>query len=202
MRVSGRKYIPLIEGEIYGFKIGIDTKINLWEHSRELNYDKLKGEYLIGIGVGFTKAQQIRELIKEKNENLLFEEKLELFKFLIDKCGDDYVEFTTLSKEFLKNIDNWGRVEIPSEIIRKTVLLVAKKRLQRALDKINKFNHEEFRLKLIIEYREINSLLPDLRTRKKRGIINTEEYQQEKIRIESKLLDWLKMRENQHTISK
>jgi hypothetical protein len=189
--MTGRRYIPLIQGEIYGLEIGIDTEMNLWEHSRKLNHEELDGNYLIGFGVGFTKAQQIRERIKEGNLNISFEEKLDLFKFLLNKYGKDYVRFTNISKEFLRNIDNWANTTIPIGIINETILLLNEKKLQRALNRIDKFNYEEFRLRLITEYEEIKLVLPNLREKNKSDEINSDKYKEGKVELEHRLLDFL-----------
>jgi len=186
------KYIPLIQGEIYGLEIGIDSELNLWEHSRKLNYDELNGEYLIGIGVGFTKAQQIRKRLKQENEHLSFENKIKYFKYLIQKHAKKYGNFKDISNRFLENIDNWNKEEIPKEICDEVYLLLEQKKIQRAVNKIYDFNYEEFRLKSIIEYEEINSLLPQIRERKKKEEINSEESKRGKSEIANRLRKWIK----------
>ena len=186
------KYIPLIRGEIYGLQIGIDTELNLWEHSQKINYDEIEGEYLIGIGVGFTKAQQIRERIKLKNENLSFEDKVKYFKFLIQTHANRYNIFEEVSNKFLENIDEWGKEEIPEEICNEVNSLLIENKIQRAIDRIYDFNYAEFRLKSIIEYEKMTILLPQLRDQKKKGEINSEESKRGKVEIENQLRNWVK----------
>lgn len=188
------KYIPLIRGEIYGLEIGIDTGINLWEHSRKLNYDEIEGEYLIGIGVGFTKAQQIREILKQKETDLTFEEKVQLYKYLILKHAKRYASFKKISDNFMKHIENWGKKEIPMQIENEVYQLLKDKKIQRAIDQIYNFNYDEFRLKLITEFEEIKSMLPELREKKKKGEINSDESEKGKIDIENRLREWIKKR--------
>lgn len=190
----GGKYIPLIEGEIYGFEIGIDTELILWEHTRKLDYEKLEGEYLVGIGVGFTKAQQVRVCLKEHHKNLTFEEKLTLYKFLVEKYLKDYQTFINISKDFLANIDHWKVTKTPIEVCEEVEYFLHQENLQRALDSIDKYNYEKYRLKLITEYEEIKFLLPNLRSRKQRQEIDTITYQKEKAEIKQKLQEWLRQR--------
>ncbi|MHA7059516.1 hypothetical protein ACWGOQ_0019985 [Aquimarina sp. M1] len=189
------EYIPLIQGEIYGLEIGIATKMSLWEHSKNLNYNEIKGEYLIGIGVGFTKAQQIRGKLKQIKSSLGFEEMVKLYKHLILKHIHRYGEFNEISDNFIKNIDNWAKEKIPEQIKKEVDLLLKDKKIQRAMDKVNKFNYEEFRLKSITEFDEIKSLLPALRAQKKKGEINSIESKKEKINIENSLREWIKKNE-------
>jgi len=189
-------YIPLIKGEIHGLKIGIDTELNLWEHSRKLNYDEIEGEYLIGIGVGFTKAQQIREILNQKKTDLTFEEKVKLYKYLILKHAKRYGEFKEISDNFVEHLDNWGKAEIPNQIEMEVYQLLNEEKIQRAIDRIYDFNYDEFRLKSIAEFEEIKSLLPELREKKKRGKINSNESEKEKIEIENLLREWIVKRKN------
>lgn len=190
----GGKYIPLIRGEIYGLEIGIDTEMNLWEHSRKLNYDEIEGEYLIGIGVGFTKAQQIREILKQKKTDLTFEEKVKLYKYLILKHAKRYGDFKEISDNFIEHVDNWGKAEIPNQIEIEVHQLLKENKIQRAVDRIYDFNYDEFRLKSITEYEEMKSLLPELREKKKKGKINSIESKKGKIEIENRLKEWIKKR--------
>lgn len=196
------KYIPLIRGEIYGLEIGIDTEINLWEHSRKLNYDEIEGEYLIGIGVGFTKAQQIRGILKQRETTLKFEEKVKLYKFLILKHAKRYAGFKEISDNFIKHIENWGKTEVPKQIENEVYQLLKDKKIQRAIDRIYNFNYDEFRLKLITEFEEIKSMLPELREKKKKGKINSDESEKGKNEIENRLREWIKKRKKtEHNIA-
>ena len=190
----GGKYIPLIKGEIYGLQIGIDTEMNLWEHSRKLDFEKLGGEYLIGIGVGFTKAQQIRERLRETEEDLSFEERLKLYKYLIETHGGRYGEFMEMSRHFVENVNNWGNKIMPREIAEKVFHHLKNQKIQRAVDEINTFNYENYRLELITQYKEIKNLLPKLREAKQKGQIDSIEYRKRKAEIESRLMDWVNRR--------
>lgn len=188
------KYIPLIRGEVYGLKIGIDTELNLWEHSKKLDYDKLDKEYLIGIGVGFTKAQQIREKLKQNNENLSFENKVRYFKYFIQKHASRYASFHKESNKFLEHIDNWDKDEIPVEVSSEVQMLLKEHKIQRAVDRIYNFNYEEYRLKSVTEFDNIKSLLPKLREQNKKGEITLERYNRGKVEIKNQLEEWIKRR--------
>lgn len=192
----GGMYSPLIHGEIDGLKIGIDTTtMTLWEHSKALDFNELGGEYLIGFGVGFAKAQHIREKLQVSGHNLDFEEKVRLYKYLVTTHADNYGPFVKMSRAFLDNIDSWGNEIIPVKVREEVLSLLKEQKLQRAIDKIDQFNYEHFRMALIIKYSELKTLLPKLRERKKKNQINAQQYQILKRDIENRLIAWIDKRE-------
>lgn len=188
------KYIPLIKGEIHGFEIGVDTQLPLRDHCENLKSSKLSEEYLVGFGVGYTKAQLIRQQLKSSSDRLNFQEKERLFKFITVKHIGKYGKFQELSKKFLDNIDNWDQEEIPEKIHREVNELLKAKKTQRAIDKVYNFNYSEHRIQLIIDYEEIKSMLPKLRYQKERGEIDSKGRERGLIEIEKLLQDWLSKR--------
>ena len=105
---------------------------------------------------------------------------------------DRYDTFKESSNKFIENIDEWDKEEIPKEICNEVKNLLKEKKIQRAIDRIYEFNYEQFRLKSIIEYQKMTILLPQLRDKKRKGEINSEDSKRGKIEIENHLINWIK----------
>lgn len=184
-------FIPLVEGEIQGYKTGIDTDWILWEHIRHFDYQKQEGEYWVGFGVGFTKAQQARTILLTKNKSLSYNKKQLLYRHVMDLYLDDFIRFYKYAEEYLKNIEKWGLRSIPKSVCREVDELLRLKKLQRAIETIYVFNHREHRLESIMEYQEIMKVLPTLRKLKKSGKIDSTESENRKRQLENQLRQWI-----------
>ena len=184
-------FIPLIEGEIFGFRIGIKTDLLLWEHCQQLAMEKMDNEYLVGIGVGFTKAQSVRIQLKKKNNKLTFERKQELYEFIVNKYLEEFIRFYEISNGYLDHIELWGERGIPLKICNEVDSLLGDGKIQRAIDKVNRFYTEQFRLEGLIAFQDVYTSLGKLREKKKKGEISTGEYAIKRQKIELSLRSWI-----------
>ena len=69
-----------------------------------------------------------------------------------------------------------------------------KKKIQRAINRVYDFNHEEFRLKSIIEFAPVKFSLWDIRNQKRLSEINIEQLRKGKNRIGNNLIKWIEKR--------
>lgn len=187
----GGYYIPLIQGEIYGFQIGLLTDLMLWEHTRKLDYSKRKGEWLVGYGVGFTKGQNIRNQIKEHSiiENLDSNTRAVLF---LQKRIFNYGDFQKELNVYLKNIKNWHVSKIENNSIINANKLLLENKLQRSLDFIANYYTENFKLVTLMKFYPLQNQLSIIRMAKQKQEIDNESYLVQKQEIQSKFEKWLK----------
>lgn len=187
----GGKYADIIQGEIEGLKTGINTDIKLWKYCQGLKSEDYSRDYFVGIGVGFTKAQYIRDRLREENLSMSFERKLDLFRYLLANHWNRLDKWAKLSAKFIKNINHWGDEKIPNRVVEGVNQLLRSGKTQRALDGMLSVLYEESRLELLVGFDKIRVLLPQLRGRKRRKEIDSEEYLREKIKITEKLVQWM-----------
>lgn len=195
---NGYRMFPNILGEIEGLKKGIDTDLMLWEHVRKMDTKKLDAEYLVGFGVGFEKSQNIRRQIESNKSELSFEEKLELFKRVINEHVDNYLYYARWSNDLLGKIDNWGDSKLPKAIVNKSLDFLDKKLIQRAIDNIYYHYYGNQNLKAVFEFGKIKQVLIDIREQKKRQKIDVLESQKRKIELENQLREWIEKKEKEN----
>lgn len=186
----GGYYIPLIQGEIYGFKIGLLTDFMLWEHTRKLDYTKRKGEWLVGYGVGFAKGQNIRNYIKENSKEENFEIHIKAVLFL-QKQIPNYGNFKNKLDEYIKNIDNWQHSKIELTTISQANQLLLEGKLQRSLNLISDYYKSNYMLITQMSFYLLENQLSKIRVAKQKQEIDSRNYLIQKAEIETKLKNWL-----------
>lgn len=187
----GGYYVPLVQGEIEGFKIGITSDIMLWEHLRSLDYSKHEGEWLVGYGFGFQLGKNIRQQIKDNSIPKEFETKIKGILFLQNRIYN-YGKFHDKLKVYLQHLSNWNEIQVPKQVIEKSKKLLSEKKLQRSLDNI--YNHYKGNYALVtqMDFYVVLKKLSDVRHSKQKKKITSEEYLRIKLEIENELKDWLK----------
>ena len=187
----GGTYAPVIKGEIQGLKIGIDTDLILWEHTRKLDYKELEGEWLVGFGVGFNKGQIIRKKLKKKGNEKTLNLRVKATLYLLKDIS--YVKFEKELKSYLKNIQNWESKHLTKDIITESQSLLRKDKLQRALMKIKEFYRDEKVLIAMMQYSHLPTRLSKLRFNKQCNDITKDTYLLEKQKIKVDLERWIEI---------
>lgn len=196
----------LINGEGLGLKTGIDIEENSWEYFQNVDFNKLANEYfswcaqeeklgernayLIGFVIGFEKSRYYRRRLKLHEDKLSFQNKITLFKHLVDKHA--YGRFDVISKIFLNHINNWQNEKINKEVFENVKSLLKGERIQRAVDYLYDFYFENYCLEKMIEVDSMRIQLHELRFKKRDGKINSENYLKEKTKIQKGLTEWIK----------
>ncbi|MEO1033562.1 MAG: hypothetical protein AAFX55_19400 [Bacteroidota bacterium] len=187
-------YAPIIKGEIEGLKIGINTDLILREHTRNLQYEKLEGEWLIGFGVGFNKGQIIRSKLKEKAGETTLNERVKAVLYLLEDVS--YDKFEIDFRTYLKNVENWESKHLSKNIIIEVKSLIKIDKLQRALMKIKEFYQKEKALTAMMQYSHFPNRLSRLRQDKQRDNITGRTYLLEKQKIKLDLERWIEINKN------
>ncbi|AXT59249.1 hypothetical protein D1816_02420 [Aquimarina sp. AD10] len=187
-------YAPIVKGEIEGLKIGLDTNLILWEHTRTLEYDKLKGEWLVGFGVGFNKGQTIRKKLTENVNDKILKKRVSSILFLLAEIP--YSEFETVLLNNLENLKNWESEHLTKEIVSEVESLIEQDKLQQALTQIKVFYQNQKALTALMNYSQLPNELSKLRQSKQRNEINNEVYLLEKQKIKFDLKKWIEINKN------
>lgn len=183
-------YAPIIYGEIEGLKIGIDTDLILWEHTRNLDYDKLEGEWLIGYGVGFNKGQNLRSILLTHTTNEVIDEEINAILFLLESVS--YADFEPLLLKYLENIKNWRSKKITPHVVSEVESFIARNKLQRALQVVTHFYETHRNLIALIEYSELSDKLYSIRQNKQLNKIESDDYLEQNQRVKLDLQNWIK----------
>ena len=187
-------YAPIVKGEIEGLKIGLDTDLILWEHTRTLEYDKLEGEWLVGFGVGFNKGQTIRKKLAENANDKTLKKRVSSILFLLVEIP--YSEFETVLLNNLENLESWGTERLTKEIVSEVESLIEQDKLQRALTQIKIFYENQKKLIALMNYSKLPSELSKLRESKQHNEINNVVYLLKKQKIKFELKRWIEINKN------
>ncbi|NHN24326.1 hypothetical protein FIA58_001450 [Flavobacterium jejuense] len=184
------EYIPLIKGEMEGFKIGLTSDLILWEHTKSLDYSKYHGEWLVGYGFGFQIGKNIRIQVKNNSGPKNFETNIKSILFLQNRIYN-YGKFHDKLQIYLQNISNWNQILLQKETIENTKKLLSEKKLQRSLNNVYNYYKENYALVAQMHFYVLLKKLSDARHSKQQKKITSEAYLNKKFEIQNKLEDWL-----------
>lgn len=186
----GGYYVPLIQGEMEGFKIGLTSDLMLWEHTRRLDYSKHEGEWLVGYGFGFQIGKNIRKLVKDNSEPKNVETNTKAILFLQNRIYN-YGKFHEKLQVYLENISNWNQKQLQKEVVENTKKLLSEKKLQRGLNNVYDYYKEKYALVAQMHFYTLLKKLSNLRHSKQQKKITSEAYLSIKFEIQNELDDWL-----------
>lgn len=187
----GGYYVPLIQGEMEGFKIGLTSDLILWEHTRRLDYSKYEGEWLVGYGFGFQIGKNIRQQVKDNSEPNIIETNIKAILFLQDRIYN-YGKFHDKLKVYLQHFSNWNEFQLPKQVIKNSEYLLTQEKLQRSIDNVYHYYRENYALVAQMHFYGLLKKLTDIRHSKQQKKLTPEEYLKMKLKIKDKLKDWLK----------
>lgn len=183
----GGFYHPICQGEIEGYKCGLKSSQTIYDHVKDLDFSQKYTEYWIGFGFGYAKGKSVRELLEKDNScELTFEEKTDCYLYLYCRQLDCKMNLT---ESYLKNLTEWNKSVTPIDIVEKSVDLLNKNKIQRAIQQLFDYYKSTFQLKNLIEMDKLLQELSNLRRKKRNNNQSEEHYTPEEIR--RKLQEWL-----------
>lgn len=186
------EYAPIIKGEIEGLKTGLDTDLDLWQLTKNFEYEKLEGEWLVGFGVGFTKGQHLRNLIREKTSLEIFPENISaVLGFLEMNC---YSVFISSIDSYIEHIDHWNYKNLTLTVVQEIQTLLESNKMQQALQTLADYYENNFMLIDLVKFEKIITLLKELRKQKQHKRITTIQYHDSKQQIVTDLKQWIDIR--------
>ena len=187
------KLHPIYEGEFEGRKIGLISDFSLYELSinsevknqiasvidtqilvEDNKFEKFAIEqnkrtsinFCLGFGYGFSEGKRARLIIeKAENNGLTFEENIVYYKILVEN-SKYCTERINVADDYLNNISNWSKYEIPIIIYEKCISELNNKKIQRAINIVKTFSLENYFLKLLIDNNLLNQKLISIRKKK------------------------------------
>ncbi|MDR7212068.1 hypothetical protein [Flavobacterium piscis] len=183
------EYAPIVVGEIEGLKTGLVTDLDLWYLTRDFEYEKLEGEWLVGFGVGFTKGQRLRNQIRENASLEIFSERIHaVLGFLEVNC---YSIFISSIDSYIEHIDNWNYKNLTLTVVKEVQTLLESNKIQQALQTLVDYYEKNFMLIDLVKFEKIIGRLKELRKQKQHKRITTIQYNDIKQQIATDLKQWI-----------
>lgn len=185
------EYAPIIIGEIEGLKIGLNTDLDLWQLTRNFEYGKLQGEWLVGFGVGFTKGQRFRNQIRKNASLEIFSERISAVLVFIEvNC---YSIFVSSIDSYIENIDKWNCKKLTPAVLLEIQTLLESNKMQQALQTLVDYYEKNFMLIDLMKFEKIARRLKELRKQKQHKQITTIQYTDIKQQIVTDLKQWIEI---------
>ena len=184
--IMGGMLVESGQGQVDGRKEGVGSDDSLYALCERLNLETEQTEYWLGFGAGYYEGQMERQVLKDENDHLTLDQKVEYYRFILRRSFLDRNEMASI---YLDNIQFWHVNKIPKSVCEKSVKFLESGEIQRAIHEIGDYYRSNFYLQAEVQMDNLSQDLQKMRVEKR----NSKDFDTsvERNRIEADLRAWI-----------